>query len=249
METTVPKTSTVLAALIKADFTTLVRNRRSVVLVFLVPVIILVSWKPLVARYGGPFVLSSCITIGLMAIGLMGYSISVARDRDKGIFQRLRVAPLPAWTIMVSRLLIQLGMIIVLTLIVFIVGYQHDHITLSVTGYIFTLLTAFIGGAVYLSLGQVIVGLVKNPETVNAVTRLIYFVFIMVGMYGDLGSFGPEMKKWIHLNPYGAVKVLLAAGMEPGTWNHDTSVALLASVVYIVVFAVLGIQKFKWSSK
>ena len=57
----------------------------------------------------GAFALASCITVGLMAIGLMGYSNSVARDRDKGIFQRLRVAPLPAWTIMMSRLFVQLN--------------------------------------------------------------------------------------------------------------------------------------------
>src|SRR5438045_9080802 len=110
MQTNTPKTSTVFSALLRADLKTQWRNRRSVVLTLLVPVIILFSWKGIIEQIGGAFALASCITIGLTAIGLMGYSNSIARDRDKGIFQRLRVAPLPAWCIMVSRLAVQLLM-------------------------------------------------------------------------------------------------------------------------------------------
>ena len=95
-----PTNKSVLAALLRADFITQWRNRRSMILILLIPVIILLSWAPLVPVFGGAFVLSNSITIGLTAIGLMGYSNSIARDRDKGIFQRLRVAPLQPWSIM-----------------------------------------------------------------------------------------------------------------------------------------------------
>src|SRR4051794_17314741 len=107
MQTTIPKTSKALSVLLRSDFITQWINRRSVILVLLVPVIILISWKNLVEKLGGTFVISNCITIGLTAIGLMGYANSLARDRDKGIFQRLRVAPIPNWTIMISRLMVQ----------------------------------------------------------------------------------------------------------------------------------------------
>jgi ABC-2 type transport system permease protein len=152
METIIPKTSTVLSALMKADFTTQWRNRRSVVMVLLVPLILLVSWKGLVKVAGAPFVLANAITFGLIAIGLMGYSNSIARDRDKGIFQRLRVAPLPSWAIMSSRLVVQMAMIMILVTIVFIVGHNYDKATLSVEEYILTYCTAIVGGAVYMAL-------------------------------------------------------------------------------------------------
>src|SRR5450432_1630850 len=186
METIVPKTSAALTALLRADFITQWRNRRSSILILLVPAIILISWKPLITTVGGPFVLSSCITIGLIAIGLMGYSNAIARDRDKGIFQRLRVTPVPTWSIMVSRLIVQLVMIMLLTAIVFLTGYYYDGITISAGGYALTFMAAIAGGALYLGLGQMIVGLVKNAETVNSTTRLVYFLFIMVGMVGGL---------------------------------------------------------------
>lgn len=249
MPTIIPKTSAALKILLRADFTTQWRNRRSFILVLLVPVIILFSWKPVIEKFGGAFALSTCITIGLIAIGLMGYSNSVARDRDKGVFQRLRVAPVPNWLIMVSRLSVQLAMIILLTAIVFIAGYKIDHVTLSASGYALTFVAAIVGGAVYLSLGQLIVGMITNPETVNSTTRLIYFVFIMVGMFADLGALWPELTKAVHWSPYGTVKTMLAASMVPSKWTNDTSMALLATLGYTLVLGVLGIKEFKWSAR
>lgn len=249
METIVPKTSDALSSLLRADFTTQWRNRRSTVLILLVPVIILISWKGIIDTLGGPFVLSTCITLGLIAVGLMGYSNAIARDRDKGVFQRLRVTPVPTWAIMVSRLMVQLALIVLLTAIVFIAGYYFDKILLAPVGYALTFFTAIVGGALYLSLGQLIVGLLKNAETVNSTSRLVYFVFIMVGMFGDLGVLGDKFKEAVHWSPYGSVKAILSASMQPSTWNMHTNMALLVTILYAVIFAVTGIKKFKWSTQ
>jgi ABC-2 type transport system permease protein len=249
MEVNIPKTSAVFAALIRADLTTQWRNRRSFVLVLLVPVIILISWKGIIDKVGGAFALSSCITIGLVAIGLMGYTNSIARDRDKGIFQRLRVAPVASWSIMASRLAVQLMMILLLTILVFLAGFYIDHISLTAPGYIITFFTAIVGGAVYLGLGQVIVGLIQNPETVNSTSRLIYFLFIMVGMFGEFGILGEQVKEMSLWSPYGTVKQIISAGMEPAKWNNQTTMALLATIGYAVVFSFIGVRKFKWNNK
>jgi len=249
MQTTIPSISTVLSSLLRADFTTQWRNRRSVILVVLVPVVILISWKGLVEKLGGTFVLSNSITIGLNAIGLMGYSNAIARDRDKGVFQRLRVAPIPSWSIMLSRLLVQLAMILTVTAAVFITGYYFDKISLSPAGYALGFVAAFVGGTVYLALGQAIVGLIKNPETVNAVTRLTYFVFIMIGMFGELGMLGHQLGEAVRWSPYGAVKRLLSASMDPHTWTQDTTLSLLVTIGYTIVFTTLGIKWFKWNTR
>ena len=249
MEINIPTTSAAFTSLLRADLTTQWRNRRSFVIVLLVPVIILISWQSIIDKMGAAFALSTCITIGLVAIGLMGYSNSIARDRDKGIFQRLRVAPLPLWCIMASRLAVQLMMIILLTVIVFVAGYYIDHVSISPAGYALTFLTALVGGAVYLGLGQVIVGLIQNPETVNSTSRLIYFVFILVGMFGEFGLLGDQVKQLAVWSPYGTVKRIISAGMEPEKWNAQMSLALLITVGYAILFSAIGIKKFKWNSK
>lgn len=247
--TTIPTNAAVLSSLLRADFTTQWRNRKSVILILFIPIIILISWKGLVAKLGGPFVLSNCITIGLTAIGLMGYSNAIARDRDRGIFQRLRVAPLTAWSIMASRLAVQLAMILLVTVGVFIAGSYADHITLSPAGYAMGFAMAFVGGAVYLGLGQAIVGFIKNAETVNAVTRLVYFAFIMVGMFAEIGLLGDKIGDIAKWSPYGTVKSILSASMQPASWNQHSTIALLVTIGYAVVFSGLGIKWFRWSSK
>lgn len=238
-----------MSALLQADFTTLWRNRRSFRLVLIVPLIILISWKGLIDKLGGVFVLSSCITIGLTSIGLMGYSNSIARDRDKGVFQRLRVGPVSAWTIMISRIAVQIAMIMLMTLLVFVVGYFVDHIQISPAGYAAGLLMAMLGGAVYLGLGQAIVGLIKNPDTVNSTTRLVYFVFIMIGMFGEFGVLGDVIKQLVTWSPYGVVRKILAGSLDPATWQLETTYALLASIGYTLLFVIVGVKWFKWENK
>ena len=248
METQIPKTSKALLSLLRADFTTQWRNRRSVMMSLLVPVIILISWKGIIDKLGGAFALSISMTIGLTSIGIMGYAIAVARDRDKGVFQRLRVTPVPTFLIMVSRLLVQIAMILLLTVFVFIVGYKYDNILLSPFGYALTFITALIGGALYLGLGQMIVGLIKNAETVNSATRLVYIAFIILGMVGESDLFGNEGKMIISWSPFGTVKTILASGMVPSTWDNQTSLALLITILYAIIFSFLGIKWFQWNS-
>jgi ABC-2 type transport system permease protein len=247
--TQVPSPGAIYSVLLRSDLIAQWRNRRATMLVVIIPAIILISWKGVAEKLGGAFALSNCITIGLMAIGFMGYSNTVARDRDKGIFQRLRVTPAPTWTIMGSRLTVQLLLIVIMTLILFLVGYKADHIIMTPAGYALALVTSIAGGAVYLSLGQTIVGLIRNPETVNVVTRLVYFVFIMVGMFGELGLLGKEIGEAVKWSPYGCVKRIVSAGLTPENWTSNASMSLLVTVGYTILFTFLGIRWFRWSTK
>jgi ABC-2 type transport system permease protein len=244
-----PSTRTVFLSLLKADLTTQWRNRRAAVMVVLLPIIIVVGWKGLIGKTGGAFVLSNAITLALNAIGLMGYSNSIARDREKEIFQRLRVAPAPNWTIMGSRLAVQLIMITLVTVIVMIVGYQYDHIVLTPLGYIAGLLMAIVGGAVYLALGQAIVGRITNPETVQSTSRLIYIAFIMIGIFGSFNLLGDFFNKVAKYTPYGTVNSIVSGALTPSNWNSNTTINLLMTLGYTAVFAFLGIRWFKWSTK
>jgi ABC-2 type transport system permease protein len=149
---------------------------------------------------------------------------------------------------MISKLLVQMAMIFVLVLLIFIAGYYLDGISISTQGYVVTFFTALVGGAVYLSLGQVITGLITNPESVNGMTRLVYFSFIMIGMLGELGTLGEKFKKISQWSPYGTVKSILSASMQPGHWDAITTQTLLVTILYAVVFTIAGIRKFKWAT-
>lgn len=248
--TTIPKTFSVLLALAHADLTTLWKNRRAVIFTLLVPAIILIAYKdkPTEIR-GAASILASGIRFGLMAIGLLGYPSSIALDRNKGIFQRLRIAPIPKWTIMGSRLITQLLMILLMTTIVFIVGYVADGITISPAGYALTYITAILCGAMCLSIGQLVVGLISNPEVVNGASRLLYVLFIILGVFSQYSGVEEKFKNIYSKSPFGAMQTVLGASLSLHSGDNSFTLALLLTICYMAVFATIGIKNFKWVTK
>ena len=114
MSSTQPTTGTplqlVLASLLRADFLVLLRNRRALLLSIVLPVFILITTNSSKSTHnfgGALFIVGLAIAYGLASASILGYALTVARDRDQGVFQRLRVTPAPTWTIMTSRLAMQ----------------------------------------------------------------------------------------------------------------------------------------------
>jgi ABC-2 type transport system permease protein len=241
-----------LKALVQADFSVLMKNKRSLIISLLVPIFLLVAWnnKGTLSAFGGKvFVLAIVTTIGILSLSIFGYALSVAKDRDNGVFQRLRVTPAPKWTIVTSRLLVQEISNLIVAIIVLVVGSRMYHVSLSVEEYIFALLISILAGAVFLSIGQTIVGLVKSSETVNATARLVYIALMLFGLLGLSGALGKTIEAIAKWSPFGAVIRIYEGIPHLGTWTAHTSLALLVCFGYIVVFSFIGIKCFRWDSR
>ena len=214
----------------------------------IVPVIFLVSWKSLIPEIGAAAVLSICIAVGLPAMGLMGYSTSLARDRERGVFQRLRAAPIPTWVIMASRLIVQVACIAAMALTTCFFAYVVDKISFSVVNILLILVASMIGGLAFIALGQAIVAYILGSDAVNAAARLIYFPIAIVGAIGQIGLFGSEVQKIVTYSPLGTTKTLLVAAMIPSTiFTHTVLVAFLVTAGYGLFFAFIGIRWFRWT--
>jgi ABC-2 type transport system permease protein len=88
--------------------------------------IIFITSRNAKSTLGPPiFLVILAITIGLLSSSVLGYALTVARDRERGVFQRLRVTPAPTWVIMVSRLLVQVAANLVVTVVVLAVGKRR----------------------------------------------------------------------------------------------------------------------------
>ncbi|HEV8666342.1 MAG TPA: ABC transporter permease, partial [Candidatus Paceibacterota bacterium] len=199
----VPSPTEALKYLLRADATVQWRSRRSLFMSLLVPVIFLISWKSLIPTFGAATVLSICISVGLPAMGLMGYALSLGRDREKGIFQRLRAAPIPTWVIMGSRILVQVSLIVLMALVTCAFAYEIDHISIGFVSILLIILSAALGGLSFLALGQLIVAFIKSSDAINATTRLVYSAVAVVGAIGQLGVFGVSVQKIVEYSPLG----------------------------------------------
>src|SRR5438270_6431594 len=246
-----PTLSRVLRALLEADLTVQLRNGRALALTFLLPLVLLygLSAGKRGAQLGGPIVdVALALTLGIASIAILGYTATIARDRALGVFQRLRVTPAPSWTIMVSRLAVQIVSMLLMSVVVLVAAAVVENVTLDPAAYLLTLLAVIFSSAVFLGVGQALVGLIKSPDTVNAIGRLSYLPLFALGLFAHSTIFGTTFEPAAPASPAGAVVTLLAGAMQPTAWSVDTWWALLASVLYAVVFAGIGIRWFRWNT-
>src|SRR5438105_14769360 len=247
-----PTLSGILRALLRADVTVQLRNGRALLLTFFPPLAVLYGLFTAKrgAQLGSPIVkVSFALTLGIASIAILGYTASVARDRELGIFQRLRVTPAPTWTIMLSRLAVQIVSMLVMSVVVLVAAAVVENVTLDPAAYLLTLLAVIFSSAVFLGVGQALVGLINSPDAVNAVGRLSYLPLFALGLFAHSTIFGTTFETIARWSPGGAVVTLLAGAMQPAAWSADTWWALLASVFYAVVFAGIGIRWFQWSTR
>ncbi|NUP73165.1 MAG: ABC transporter permease [Sinomonas sp.] len=243
---TVPSLSLTLRSLLRADTAVLFRSRQALVLNLALPLIILFVTNR-GGKLGNPgFLIGMAITYGLLSSALIGYSTTVARDREAGVFQRLRVTPTPTWAIMVSRLVVQLATNLVVSVIVMIVGSIMHNTTFTFGEYLLMLVVSLLGAAVFLSIGQALVGVIKSVTAINAIGRVLFIALVLTGILGSTGILGDDFKSFTAWTPVGALINLFSAVLNIAPWGSDATSGLIASFAYIVVFAGIGIRWFRW---
>jgi ABC-2 type transport system permease protein len=168
--------------------------------------------------------------------------------REHGVFQRLRVTPAPTWTIMSSRLAMQIIANQVIALVVVIIGTRMHHLSPSAGQYALVLLVSILGGAVFLSIGQALVGLMRSADTVNAVARVIFIALVILLPRAEWIA---RQRVGVDLGwtPIGLVMTLFAGVLNLTAWSTRDTLALVVSVAYIVGFAGIGIRWFQWDAR
>jgi ABC-2 type transport system permease protein len=242
-----------LGALLQTDFLVLLKNRRALIITFVVPlyIIFITSLKNNgKSTLGSPgFLVVLAITIGLLSSAIMGYALTMARDRERGVFQRLRVTPAPTSIIMISRLLMQIVASILLAAVVLAVGSKVHHLSFSFVDYLGAMLAAILGGAVFLSIAQALVGLIKSAATVNAVGSLLYAGLLLTGLLGPSGVLGTTFQNFAQWSPVGTVIAVFESAIQLTTWDSHAWLSLLACFGYIIVFTAIGIKWFQWEAR
>src|SRR2546429_2062715 len=220
-----PTLSGILRALLGADLTVQLRNGRALLLTFFPPLAVFygLSTAKRSAQLGGPIVnVALALTLGIALIAILGYTASVARDRELGVFQRLRVTPAPTWTIMVSRLAVQILSMLAMSVVVLVAAAVVGNERLDPPAYLLTLAMVIFISAVFLGVGQAFVGLIKSVDTVNAVGRLSFLPLVALGLFAHSTIFGTTFETIARWSPGGAVATLLAWAPSPPATGADT---------------------------
>ena len=159
------------------------------------------------------------------------------------------MTPAPTWMILASRFFVQVISNLVASIVVVIVGAILHHLTLGVGQYLLVLCVAVLGSAVFLAIGQALVGLVKSATAVNAVGRVLFALLLLLGLLGGTGILGDTMKTVAQWSPVGALMILFSDALNQAAWSTQDAYGLLAGVGYVIVFAFIGIRWFRWDSR
>ncbi len=246
-----PPIGLVLVSLLQADFAAFRKHRRSLIVSLVLPIFLLVSTtgdKAVHSFDGAGYIIGLAISYGLLAMAIVGYALSTSRDRERGVFQRLRVTPAPTWAIMTSRLAMQVLANLILALIVVIVGAQLHNLSPSLGQYLLVLLVSVLAGAVFLAIAQALVGLIRSTDTLQAVARVLLAVLIILGTFGQVGALGAawvDVSRW---SPVGVVMTMFAGVLDLGAWGARDSGAVAAAVGYVLICAAVGVRWFRWEA-
>ena len=251
-----PPIGLTLRSLIAADFTVLVQSKQTLILNLAVPILMLIITNQATRRGGAGFgaagpalMIALALSYGLLSSSLLGYSITVARDREAGVFQRLRVTPTPTWAIMLSRLVVQFVAAIATAIVVIVVGGIMHGLSYGVGTYLLIFVVAIYGAAMFLGIGQAVVGLLRSSTAVNALGRVLYVLLLLLGILGISGVLGDTFTAVAKWSPVGALMTLFTAVQSTSAWTSDDGWAIVAIGAYLVVFAGIGIRWFQWEAR
>ncbi|MFF2297600.1 ABC transporter permease [Arthrobacter sp. NPDC058127] len=252
VDTARPPMGLAMRSLLCADSIVMLNSKTSLVLSALLPIVILVAttFGKGQSRLGGStLIVGLALTLGLLTSCLLGFTLALAHDRDIGVLQRLRVTPAPNWMIMTSRLIVQVATNLIASVIVVIVGAIVHGLTLNVGQYLLVIAVAILGAAVFLAIGQALVGLIRSTNAISAIGRLLMIALLLLGVLGGTGILGDTIKEISDWSPVGALMTLFSDVLNQSAWSGQDTGSLLACVAYVAVFAFIGIRWFRWESR
>ena len=247
-----PPVGLVFKSLLRADATTALRNKYTGLMNLFLPLVIVIvdSFGKTANRLGGVgVVIGLALILGLGTSSLLGYPLTLSHDRDAGVLRRLRVAPVPGWSIITSRLAIQVMFNLVTSIIVIIVAAVLHGFTLSAGRYALFIATALLASVMFLSLGQAVAGLLRTYSAVLAVGRVLFMLLLLVGLVGYSGVLGAGMQTAALWTPVGALITLFSDVLGTAGWAANDGWAVLACLVWTAAGAFIGLRWFHWEAK
>ncbi len=253
-ELVVPSRDVTLAALMTAELHAFARNGRTLIWTIAVPLLVLFIGESQVPKGVSALaptleIVSIALALGIFTLGLFGYATVLATYRERGVFRRLRCAPVPAWQILGARLLVQMLAVVLQAVLLFGVAWAAYGVAPSMAGAGYALVVTLLAGFCALAIGQVIVALVGTAQGVSAVARVLFILLMLLdGFFFRSAQWPSTLQTIAKWTPIRIATRLMQDGLVTGHWGPSDVHYLLGLAVWIVVLAYLGVSRFHWNA-
>ncbi|HLH84823.1 MAG TPA: ABC transporter permease [Trebonia sp.] len=226
--------------LVRAEIIRLRRNRRYMITTLALPIVLYLaigkSAKAVV--YGvdfGAYYMVAMATFGSFSGALTGNAIRIASERKEGWIRQLRLTPLPANGYVVAKLAASMAITIPSVVIVLLLGRYYGGVHLA-HGWEWIAIAAVVWlGAMIFTALAIAIGYRFQPDQVQPIAMLIYFLFLIIG--GIFFPLSGVLQRIGEYTPtYQAVKIAtdVIAGITVPGW------LIVGMVVWLAIFSALA---------
>lgn len=171
--------------LARAEIMRLRRNRRYMITTLGFPIVLylLIAKSAKATVYGVDFAayyMVAMATLGSFSGALTGNAIRIAQERKEGWVRQLRLTPLPANAYVIAKVIAAMAISVPSVVIVLLLGRFYGGVHLSIGSWITIAVVVWLGAMVFAALA-IAIGYRLQPDQVQPIAMLIYFVFLILG--------------------------------------------------------------------
>jgi len=171
--------------LARSEIMRLRRNRRYMISTLAFPIVLylLVAKSAKATVYGVDFAayyMIAMATLGSFSGALTGNAIRIAQERKEGWVRQLRLTPLPSNGYVIAKIIAAMAISVPSVVIVLLLGRYYGGVHLAIGAWITIAVVVWLGAMTFAALA-IAIGYRLQPDQVQPIALLIYFVFLIIG--------------------------------------------------------------------
>ena len=192
------------------------------------------------------FLVPGIVAMMIMNTNLNGVSGQIASWRERGILRKLQSTPLRASTFISAQITSRLLLNGFQAIMILLVGYLFFGT--QVNGSWLLLITfVILGTLTFMSIGFIIAGLAKNPESAGPIAGFLSFPLLFLGgIFFPIDNMPDALQPMIRLLPIAHLSTALREVMNVGAGLLDLWVETLLLGVWLIVAFTISVFTFRW---
>ena len=192
------------------------------------------------------FLVPGIVAMMIMSNNLNGVAGQIAAWRERGILRRLQSTPLHASTFIAAQITARLLLNGFQAFIVILIGSLFFGTQVN-GSWLLVILFIILGTLTFMSIGFIIVGLAKTPESASPIAGLISFPMLFLGgVFFPIKNMPEVIQPFVQLIPISHLSTALRQVMNVGA---DLSVLWAEAAIlggWMVVAFIIASFTFKW---
>lgn len=186
------------------------------------------------------------MALQFVLMGMVDFAVNLIKDRETGLFQRLRAAPLSRLTLLSGKLLAQsvIAWISLLACFAFAMAVFHVRVQGSWTGFLLLLTTVPLMAGAF---GLMLAALGGTPAGTRGIAIALVLILVMIG-----GAWYPSFlfPQWLQTVALLTPTHWVLEGFDGVTWRGrglgETAPSILAILGFAALFCTIGLTRFRW---